>query len=273
MFFICNSTPAWSCTNLLAIPTPILPPSPSLLGLPYTHPVPPLLSVTLTHFTGTSLNYPSSTTGGIGNEKGDKGKGKLKSRLSFSLILPPTPLKSKITRLSFAPCGGHLLVYTTTDLPTEEGQGEEEGGNDLITIFEQKSGCINEWNLCWSEKLINFGKKERSKKVIDLRWLGEPRKVSPSSLSSSLLISKFVYLYFLFRNQWYPQRSNESTDNNNNDNSNSTRPLFCAPHRSPPVVGSAFLLVLSSDEVSLIIQKSPQFQHDRLIQSSFPVCF
>lgn len=93
-----------------------------------------------------------------------------------------------------------MLVYTTTDsIPStfEEGgeeDREEEGGNDLITIFEQKSGCINEWNLCWSEKLNSFGKvltKGESKKVIDLRWLGEPRKVS-SPVTLAMFIESFI---------------------------------------------------------------------------------
>lgn len=50
----------------------------------------------------------------------------------------------------------------------------------MITVFEQK-GCINEWEMCWNERATGFGEDlggGRGKKVLECRWLGEPRKVS-----------------------------------------------------------------------------------------------
>lgn len=49
-------------------------------------------------------------------------------------------------------------------------------------MFEQKDGCINEWEVLWHERVSRFGEEQEGevKRFVDVRWLGEPRKVSPS---------------------------------------------------------------------------------------------
>ena len=107
-------------------------------------------------------------------------------------------------------------------------------GEDVMTVFEQRRGCINEWDVGWHERVGNFGEGgEGGKQVVSVRWLGEARKVrflschSPSTRRANC-------------QQWYSTPTPSEPP---------SRPLFCAPHRSPPIVGSAFVLVLSTSEV------------------------
>lgn len=50
----------------------------------------------------------------------------------------------------------------------------EEG--ELLTVFEQ-TGCVNEWETVWSERVEGFG-EGCIKRVVSVRCLGEGRKVS-----------------------------------------------------------------------------------------------
>ena len=53
-----------------------------------------------------------------------------------------------------------------------------------MTVFEQESGCVNEWRVVWHERVRRFGREVckgaggGGKRVVASRWLGEPRKVS-----------------------------------------------------------------------------------------------
>lgn len=51
-----------------------------------------------------------------------------------------------------------------------------------MIVFEQQDGCINEWDKVWDERVAGFGEaegKDDGKRVVELRWLGEERKVRP----------------------------------------------------------------------------------------------
>lgn len=51
--------------------------------------------------------------------------------------------------------------------------------NDRLTVFAQVSDCINQWEVVWNETLGRFGEEVAGgKHVVDVRWLGEARKVS-----------------------------------------------------------------------------------------------
>jgi hypothetical protein len=154
-----TSTPAWSCHNLIAIPTPTPAPAPCILGSSFNRLSSSPLSIALTHFTGTTTPLDR------------KGKSTQRSRLSATLALPPlvTPNSTaRISHLSFAPFGGHLLAVTSAD-----------GQNDRLTVFQQVDGCINDWKIVWNESLGRFGEGvANGKHVVAIRWIGEPRQVS-----------------------------------------------------------------------------------------------
>lgn len=168
-----DSTPAWSCTNLIAVPTPTPAPAPSIFGIPHTRSSSPSpLSITVTHFAGTAI--PTDR----------KGKAPQRSRLSFVLSLPATTVDpaARISHLSFAPCGGHILAIVSAD-----------GQNDRLTIFEAVDGCIDQWEIVWNESLGRFGESaEGGKKVVDVRWVGEPRRVSESRLQRFRVFSQYM---------------------------------------------------------------------------------
>ncbi|KAL8276520.1 hypothetical protein RQP46_011068 [Phenoliferia psychrophenolica] len=190
--------PAWSRTNLLAVASPPTASYSSLL----TSDAPPPPTIALTHFAGA----PSSPS-----------KGKHTARHSFSLSLPPSSRPSRISRLAFSPCGGYLLAVRAVI-------GDR---GDSIVVWEQRDGCINEWDLVWDERVGRFGGDEREgdaegKHVVQLRFLGEERK-------------------------WYA-----TPDVPDGDYVRPSRPLFCAPPRSPPLIGIAFVAILSSAELLFV---------------------
>ncbi|KAI5478688.1 hypothetical protein MNV49_004715 [Pseudohyphozyma bogoriensis] len=91
--------------------------------------------------------------------------------------------------------------------------GELDG--EEVLVWEQKE-CIDSWTLIWRERVNALGETgEDRKEVVALRWLGEGRK-------------------------WYSTPPSFPT----------SRPLICAPTRSPPIVNPAVLLVLSSSELA-----------------------
>ncbi|KAM0748877.1 hypothetical protein T439DRAFT_56433 [Meredithblackwellia eburnea MCA 4105] len=98
---------------------------------------------------------------------------------------------------------------------------------DTMTVFEQKSGCINEWELIWNEKVMKFGElpeEGEGKRVVQFRWLAEERK-------------------------WYPP---PEIPPEGGDFDTPSRPLYCAPKRFPSVVGSAIFVILSTSEILFI---------------------
>lgn len=93
-----------------------------------------------------------------------------KPRLTFTLDPPASNTPASISHLDFSPCGCYLLAVTT-------GLSE-----DVLTVFEQKDGCINNWAVCWSERVERFGEDAAAggnvKRFVGMRWIGEPRNVS-----------------------------------------------------------------------------------------------
>ncbi|SCZ97001.1 BZ3500_MvSof-1268-A1-R1_Chr4-2g06923 [Microbotryum saponariae] len=152
-------SPAWSCTNLLAVPLP-----PNFTGRSSSSSSPSStsnrLAVHLTHL-AVSASAP-------------------RPRLDLSLYLPPSSTPSHITHLSFSPCGAYLLVSSTSHT------GDKA---DRLTVFEQLEGCIDEWAILWHESLDRFGANSSdpntAKTLVNTRWIGEPKQWWPTSPEQS----------------------------------------------------------------------------------------
>ncbi|GAA5990801.1 hypothetical protein JCM11641_005174 [Rhodosporidiobolus odoratus] len=128
----------------------------------------------------------------------------------------------RITLLSWRPDGEQLLCVSSPASAKERSQG------DLLTLFEHRSACLDEgWEIVLQEQVGRFGtpltedEGTRGKRVVSLRWLGEPRR-------------------------WYP------TPTFPDSRESSKKPLYCAPPRSAPLSETAFVAVLSSDEILFI---------------------
>ncbi|GAA5954134.1 hypothetical protein JCM3765_005299 [Sporobolomyces pararoseus] len=156
-------------------------------------------------------------------------------RLNFRLQLPLLPPSLSITAsneiklLSFSPDGAYLLsVSGSTD-------AENDGTDDYLTVFEQsETGCIDQWNMVLHEQAARFGARGNGtattltsgadgKEVMSVRWVGEPRS-------------------------WYPNPEYSNED----ENKAGQKPFSCAPPRSSPLSGAAFVAVLSSDEIVFV---------------------
>ncbi|KPV76130.1 uncharacterized protein RHOBADRAFT_53113 [Rhodotorula graminis WP1] len=206
--------PVWSShTNLvaLALPSPQHP-APTLFPLAHDDdlfaalpPAPHRLAVQLTHLAGTAAAHPRVST-------------------RLDLPLPPTfPADSaRISHLSFAPDGSQLVV-------TVSAGDSHVGVDDLVTVFEQRSSCVDDWACVLQESVGRFGGARSAsggagvsgKRVIATRWVGEPRR-------------------------WYPAPSFPDA------REQAKKPLYCAPPRSAPLSGTAFVVVLSSEEILFV---------------------
>lgn len=161
----------WSShTNLvaLALPSPQHPAS-TLFPLEDDNlfaalpPAPHRLAVQLTHLAGAAAAHPRIST-------------------RLDLPLPPTfPADSaRISHLSFAPDGSQLLVAVSAG-------GAHVGVDDLVTVFEQRSSCVDDWACVLQESVGRFGGARSGgggagvvgKRVVATRWVGEPRRVRP----------------------------------------------------------------------------------------------
>ncbi|GAA5859117.1 hypothetical protein JCM1840_003759 [Sporobolomyces johnsonii] len=151
-------------------------------------------------------------------------------RLTFRLDVPTSTSNPRIKHLSFSPCGAYLLCVS--------GSTDGDEGDDWVTVYEQAaSGCINEWETGLHEKVGRFGargapmedKGVQGKEVVSVRWVGEPRKWYPS-----------------------PSSSKSNSEDPNIAMLNGQKPLYCAPARSAPLSGAAFVAVLTSDEILFV---------------------
>ncbi|GAA5999437.1 uncharacterized protein JCM10292_001291 [Rhodotorula paludigena] len=214
-----QAPPVWSAhTNLLAVP---LPPAPQPAHAPLWadhEPFPatsatPTLAIQLTHLAGTGAASPRTST-----------------RLDVPLPASFPAASARISLLSFSPDASQLVAVVTA-------RGASGGGgvaDDLVTVFEQRSSCVDDWACVLQESVGRFGGARSSaggssgvadaagKKVMSLRWIGEPRRWYPSPT--------------------FPDAAREEAK----------KPLFCAPPRSAPVNGTAFVAVLSSEEILFI---------------------
>ncbi|GAA5860654.1 hypothetical protein JCM8547_005489 [Rhodosporidiobolus lusitaniae] len=141
-------------------------------------------------------------------------------RISTRLTIPSSPPlpyihapaePSRITYLSWSPDGEQLLAVSSS--PAE---------GDTLTLFEHQSACLDEaWEVVLQEKVARYapGPGQEKKRVLSVRWVGEARRWYPAPT--------------------FPDAAREA----------SKKPLFCAPARSAPLSGSAFVAVLSSDEI------------------------
>ncbi|GAA6034279.1 hypothetical protein JCM8097_003821 [Rhodosporidiobolus ruineniae] len=198
--------PAYSTTsNLLALASPPSTPTPFPLfpSDPLTHarPAPPL-EITLTH-----LSSPVSSA---------------VPRVQVRLQIPSSSTstaESRITHLSFSPDGEQLLAVSSSP----------STGGDYLTLFDHRSPSLDEgWEAVLHEPVGRFapptgmdarGVKAGEKRVLSVRWVGEPRRWYPSPT--------------------FPDAAREAAK----------KPLYCAPPRSAPLSGTAFVAVLSSDEL------------------------
>ncbi|GAA5846178.1 hypothetical protein JCM3766R1_005659, partial [Sporobolomyces carnicolor] len=152
---------------------------------------------------------------------------------------PPTPTTTRaIKLLSFSPDGSYLLsVSGSRDADNDDGTDD-----DYLTVFEQsESGQIDRWNVVLHEQAATWGARggrgrdtsssttkttkttttnSEGNEVVSVRWVGEPRA--------------------WFANPDYSQRDGGD------------RPFSCAPPRSSPLSGAAFVCVLSSDEIVFV---------------------
>ncbi|BGO89889.1 hypothetical protein NBRC10512_005661 [Rhodotorula toruloides] len=144
--------------------------------------------------------------------------------------LPPTPQLStnvqpdnrRISLLSWSPDSSQLLAVVSSPSPTASEA-------DLLALFEHSGACIDDgWNLVLLEAVSRFGAPlpatppGRQKKAVAVRWVGEPRR-------------------------WYPAPTGLQTEG-----AGPRRPLYCAPPRSAPLEGTAFVCVLSSEELLFV---------------------
>ncbi|GAA5904905.1 hypothetical protein JCM8208_007216 [Rhodotorula glutinis] len=206
-----QAPPVWSShTNLvaLALPSPQHP-APTLFPLDKDNDLfaalphaPTRLAVQLTHLAGAAAAYPRVST-------------------RLDLPLPPTfPAEwARISHLSFAPDGSQLLVAVSAG----------GGVDDLVTLFEQRSSCVDDWACVLQESVGRFGGARSGgggaglvgKRVVATRWVGEPRR-------------------------WYPAPTFPDA------REQAKKPLYCAPPRSAPLSGTAFVAVLSSEEILFV---------------------
>ncbi|GAA5851227.1 hypothetical protein JCM9279_007490 [Rhodotorula babjevae] len=208
-----QAPPVWSShTNLVALALPSPPhPAPPLFPLADDDlfaalPAPsPRLAVQLTQLAGAAAAHPRVST-------------------RLDLPLPPTfPADSaRISHLSFAPDGAQLLVAVSAG-------GAHAGVDDLVTVFEQRSSCVDDWACVLQESVGRFGGARSGggsagasgKKVVATRWVGEPRR-------------------------WYPAPTFPDA------REQAKKPLYCAPPRSAPLSGTAFVAVLSTEEILFV---------------------
>ncbi|GAA6054199.1 hypothetical protein JCM3770_002829 [Rhodotorula araucariae] len=199
--------PVWSShTNLvaLALPTPAAPAPPLFTENQdlFTPPLPsPALAVQLTHLAGTGAAHP-----------------RVQTRLDVPLPLAFPAAGAHISHLSFAPDGTQLLVVVST--------APAAGADDLVTVFEQRSSCVDDWACVLQESVGRFGGARTAgghvgKHIVSTRWVGEPRR-------------------------WYPSPTFPDA------REQAKKPLYCAPPRSAPLSGTAFVAVLSSEEILFI---------------------
>ncbi|KAK4332614.1 hypothetical protein RTBOTA2_001323 [Rhodotorula toruloides] len=215
--------PAWSSTtNLLAIALPANPAQNAALHPIFSSHSPsdallqPLisLSIRLSHLESRDASTPRTTV-----------------RLDIPLPpLPPTsfpaisnqPADRRISLLSWSPDSSQLLAVVSSPSPTS-------ADSDLLALFEHSGACIDDgWNLVLLEPVSRFGAPfaaataVQQKKVVAVRWVGEPRR-------------------------WYPAPAGLQTEG-----SGARKPLYCAPPRSAPLEGTAFVCVLSSEELLFV---------------------
>ncbi|GAA6009167.1 hypothetical protein JCM11491_005777 [Sporobolomyces phaffii] len=150
-------------------------------------------------------------------------------RLNLRLPLPLTSTSTfsdRIKLLSFSPDGAYLLCVSGST------HAEEDGTDDYLSVFEQsESGCIDQWSPVLHEQAARFGSRglgvatagADGKEVVSVRWVGEPRA-------------------------WYPNPD----FNTEEPGIAAQRPFLCAPPRSSPLSGAAFVAVLSSDEIVFV---------------------
>ncbi|POY76741.1 hypothetical protein BMF94_0333 [Rhodotorula taiwanensis] len=213
--------PAWSThTGLLAVALPSSTAPPSLFadwfGSPEASSQPTSTGPTihLTHFSGADAATP---------------------RVRITLPVPVPPVSNagtpdpaptrRITHLSFSPDSSFLVAIVRD--PSSSTAVEGKGASDSITLYEQRGPCIDEWDCVAQEDAGRFtaqagapsSSQSKRKRVVSLRWVGEPRR-------------------------WYPAPTFPDQAREKNK-----KPLYCAPPRSAPLEGVAFVAVLSSDEV------------------------
>lgn len=143
------SPPAWSThSNLLAVAAPPTPPGSTA-------------SIHLTHFAGQGAASP---------------------RVALSLPVPvPVPVSgprapdavattadARVSHLSFSPDSCHLVAVVSTPL-----------ASDLVTLYEQRGACVDEWDCTAQEDCARFTPEgpTAEKHVVSLRWVGESRRV------------------------------------------------------------------------------------------------
>lgn len=166
---------------------------------------PPSLGIRLSHLESRDANTP---------------------RTNVRLDIPLPPLQSapshddwRVSLLSWSPDSSQLLAVVSSPSPTSHE-------SDLLALFEHSGACIDEgWNLVALERVSRFGAPAApvlKKKVVAVRWVGEPRR-------------------------WYPAPAGLHAQMG--EAADARKPLYCAPPRSAPLEGTAFVCVLSSEEV------------------------
>lgn len=193
------SPPAWSThTGLLAVALPSSTALPSLFadwfGSPEVPPQPTSTgpAIHLTHFSGADAATP---------------------RVRITLPVPVPPVSNagtpdpaparRISHLSFSPDSSFLVAIVRD--PSSSTAVEGKGASDSITLYEQRGPCIDEWDCVAQEDAGRFtaqagapsSSQSKRKRVVSLRWVGEPRRVSaacstlrarwPSSLAPARL--------------------------------------------------------------------------------------
>ncbi|GAA5992434.1 hypothetical protein JCM10908_000815 [Rhodotorula pacifica] len=144
---------------------------------------------------------------------------------------PPPP---RVTHLSFSPDSAYLLAV----MHVPSSSSSSATTSDLITLYEQRGACIDEWDCVAQEDVARLAARSEGgragmgdsaspqaggevlqRRVVSLRWVGESRRWYPAPT--------------------FPDPAREQAK----------KPLYCAPPRSAPCEGGAFVAVLSSDEV------------------------
>ncbi|GAA6059063.1 hypothetical protein JCM10212_002034 [Sporobolomyces blumeae] len=178
---------------------------------------PPPLSITLTYLSGA----PSAASS---------------PRYSFRLAVPPIPSSTsspvRIKLLSFGPDGTNLLCVSGPD-----DVEDLDAPDDHVTVFEQsESGCVDQWVAVLHEDVARLGARGKGtsqahgakdgKEVVSVRWVGEPRT-------------------------WFANDDARGVQHGDSP-AHPAKPLLCAPPRSAPLSGTAFVAVLSSDEIVFV---------------------
>ncbi|GAA5942640.1 uncharacterized protein JCM15063_000848 [Sporobolomyces koalae] len=137
----------------------------------------------------------------------------------------------RIKLLSFSPDGAYLLCASGSD------RAETDGSDDYLTVFEHAdSGCIDQWSMILHEQAGRFGARTGGtsplvatdgKEVISVRWIGEPRP-------------------------WYLDPDYVPAEADQAQAGSPGKPFVCAPPRSSPLSGAAFVAVLSSAEIVFV---------------------